>query len=88
MRFKFIIVLLICSSVFAQEKQIFTVEHCVKLALENNGNIRSAEFESGSARHKMQSAKTERLPSLEFSGSYTRLSGIEPFSITMPIPTS
>jgi outer membrane protein TolC len=70
--------------VFAQEKTAYTLDHCVKRALENNGNIRSAEFEVGSAQHKVLSVKTERLPSVEFSGSYTRSSAIEPFSITMP----
>jgi len=85
MKIKLIIMMVFINSVvFSQNIEKYTLDYCIQRALENNQDIKSMEFDVVSAQSKILSAKTERLPTLEFSGNYTRLSKIDPFSITMP----
>jgi len=72
------------SIVFSQEVHKFTLNDCIKKALENNQNIKSTEYDVISARYKAASAKANFLPVFDISGNYMRLSEIDPFSITLP----
>lgn len=62
----------------------YTLDYCIKQALEKNQDIRATEYDVTSAYSKISSAKSEFLPTFEFSGNYNRLSEIPDFSITLP----
>ena len=83
-RLLIILVLLVNTKVLSQDIEKYTLDYCIKRALENNQEIKSTEFDVISAQSKISSAETERLPTVDFFGNYSRLSIIDPFSITMP----
>ena len=86
MKIKLLIVslLLLYIDVYPQNTDKYTLDYCIEKALEGNHNIKSAELDMLSAKSKASSVKTERLPTLDFSGNYSRLSEIDPFSIMLP----
>lgn len=63
---------LLSQTLFAQS--IFTLEDCIKSALENNPQIKVAEQKIKSARAKKLEAFSTLLPKLSLSGTYTKLS--------------
>jgi len=78
-----ILILIFSDMGAAQEKESLSLDQCIREALDNNLDIKSGEFRVGSASERAASSKTAYLPQLHFAGSYSRLSSIDPFAITM-----
>lgn len=72
MRKYFIVVLLIFWIRPAQAQM--TLSECVKIALANNPGLKISETEASLTLEEARQAKSARLPSLDFSGSYRRQS--------------
>jgi outer membrane protein TolC len=62
-----------------------SLEECIKYGLENNKGIKIAAEKVKSARLKKEEVNTTGLPSLSFQAGYTRLSEVDPFTITVPM---
>jgi len=79
-----IIILLISITGFAQDKVQLTLSESISIGLENSRRINSAKMRVQGAEARSKEINSERLPSLNFSAGYTRLSSIDPFSISTP----
>ncbi|GAB1442615.1 TolC family protein [Ignavibacteriales bacterium] len=62
-----------------------SLEECIKYGLENNKGIKIASDKVKSARLKKDEVNTSGLPSLSLQAGYTRLSEVDPFTITVPM---
>jgi len=71
-----------------EKNKIYSLEECINIALNNNSGLAIFNERSRSATAKYKEARTLSLPNLKFMGSYSRLSDIDPFSITLPPPIS
>lgn len=71
-------------SALAQQTLSLTVEQAIHLGLENSKVLHASLMRLNYADAKSAEVNAQRLPSLKFSGGYTRLSDIPPFSITLP----
>jgi len=80
----FIVIFLIFNTAISQDAEKYTLDYCLKKAMERNQNIQSNEYAALAEQAKAASAQKSFLPSFEFAGSYRKLSEIDPFSITMP----
>jgi outer membrane protein len=69
---------------FAQEVKKFSVEECIQIGLENSHSLHSSNEKVKNAQARLSELKTNLLPSLKFSGIYTRLSPIDPFILNTP----
>ncbi len=68
----------------AQEVKKLTLEESIKIGLENSEEINSAKWRVTSADAKLSEMNASRLPSLSLNANYTRLSPIDPYSISTP----
>jgi len=77
----------ILSSTFivGQKSMEMSLEECIKYGLENNKGIKIASDKVKSARLKKDEVNTSGLPSLSLQAGYTRLSEVDPFTITVPM---
>jgi outer membrane protein len=75
---------ILSSSVWARNEKTLTVEECIRLGLENNKGLRASSSRIAAAEAKTREIGAGRLPSLKFNASYTRLSDVPPFAITLP----
>ncbi len=78
-----LIILLVIPSA-AQEKVQLNLEESIKIGLENSRRINSSKMNVQKSEAKVKEITSERLPSLSFGASYTRLSSIDPFAISTP----
>lgn len=69
----------------AQKSMEMSLEECIKYGLENNKGIKIASDKVKSARLKKDEVNTSGLPSLSLQAGYTRLSEVDPFTITVPM---
>ena len=81
-----IIFTLINSACFAQAERNLTVEECIDIGLKNSRSLHSSAMNVYLTAAKLKEANAARLPSLRFGGSYTRLSEVDPFTISVPLP--
>ncbi len=72
---------------FAQDKVKLNLTESINIGLQNSRRINSSKMKMQSADAKLKEVNSERLPSLNFSASYTRLSEIDPYSLTTPFGT-
>ncbi len=73
----------------AQTRVEMSLEDCIKYGLENNKNIKIASEKVKASRLKREEVNTTGLPSLSLQAGYTRLSEVDPFTITLPFgPTT
>jgi outer membrane protein len=80
--YKYLLVLLILSStVSAQEKMSLSIENCIQIGLEKNKSIGISKSKIDFSNAKVKEANTQLLPSLKLNASYTRLSPVDPFNI-------
>jgi outer membrane protein len=68
----------------AQDVKKLSVEESVQIGLENSHSLHSSKEKVKNAQSRLSELKTNLLPSLKFSGIYTRLSPIEPFILNVP----
>ena len=79
-----LILILLSIPAFAQDKVTLTLDQSIQTGLQNSRRINSSKMKIKSAEAKVSEINSSRLPSLSFNGSYTRLSSIDPFSISTP----
>ena len=79
-----LIIILLSIPVFGQEKVTLTLEQSIQTGLQNSKRINSAKMKIQDADAKVREINGSRLPSLSFNATYTRLSNIDPFSISTP----
>jgi outer membrane protein len=68
----------------AQEVKKLTLDESIKIGLENSEEINSAKWRVTSADARLSEINAARLPSLSLNANYTRLSPIDPYSISTP----
>lgn len=68
----------------AQNVKKLSIEESVQIGLENSHSLHSSKEKVKNAQSRLSELKTNLLPSLKFSGMYTRLSPIEPFILSVP----
>jgi outer membrane protein TolC len=74
---------------YAQGNLELSLEECIKYGLENNRGIKIASEKVFSAELKKEEVKTTGLPTVTLQAGYTRLSEVDPFTITIPFgPTT
>ncbi|MBK0371296.1 TolC family protein [Flavobacterium agrisoli] len=66
-------------SLQAQQTQIISLKEAVQLAKENNDHILQAQLEVTLADQNSQENKERRLPEIELSGSYSRITNLTEF---------
>jgi outer membrane protein TolC len=79
-----ILIGLITVKIPAQDVKRLTIDETIKLGLDNSHLLHSSREKVKNAEARMNELKTNMLPSLNLSGTYTRLSPIEPFIIIIP----
>lgn len=75
------VVLLVGATAFGQSTLPLTVEKAIQLGLENSKTLHSSLMKVEYNDARAGEVNAARLPSLKFSGGYTRLSDIPPFDI-------
>jgi outer membrane protein len=68
----------------AQQKRTLTLDESLKIGLENSKTLHSSKLKIISADAQLSQANAAGLPSLSIGASYTRLSSVEPYNITVP----
>ncbi len=76
-----VVLMVVGTSVLAQSRLPLTVEKAIQLGLENSKVLHSSQMRVEYADAKAGEINSSRLPSLKFSGGYTRLSDVPPFNI-------
>lgn len=76
-----LVLVMTTTSLFAQPRLSLTVEKAMQLGLENSKVLHSSLMKTEYADARAGEINTSRLPSLKFSGGYTRLSDIPASSI-------
>lgn len=70
-------------SLFAQSNQL-TLEQSLEIGLKNSKNLKISQSKVIGAEAKRKEAGSFMLPKLSFGASYTRLSEVDPFQVTVP----
>jgi outer membrane protein len=84
--FAILIVILLNINLSGQEKKSFTLDDCLKIGMENSKSLKIAQQKIYSAESKIKEVNTAFYPSVKFLSSYTRLSSVDPFTMTLPPP--
>lgn len=82
--FTIAIALLCTASSPAQQKLSLTVEQAIELGLDNSKTLHSSLMKVQAADARSSEISTQRLPKLQFGGSYTRLSDVPPVQFIIP----
>ena len=80
----FILTGLIFIKVSAQDMKKLSIEESLQIGLENSHSLHSSKEKVKNAQARLSELKTNLLPSLKFSGIYTRLSPIDPVNLSFP----
>jgi outer membrane protein TolC len=68
----------------SQEKRSLTVEQSIEIGLEENKALHASRMSVEAAEARSSEANASQLPALRAYGSYTRLSDVPPFQISVP----
>jgi len=68
----------------AQEIKHLTLDESLKIGLENSKTLHSSKLKIISAEAQLDQANAAFLPTLGLGATYTRLSSVEPYNITVP----
>jgi outer membrane protein len=85
MRNLIIFLSLIGTIINASAQSPLTLEQAIQIGVENSKTLRSSELNVTAAEEKYHEVNSNRFPSLNFSGRYTRLSTVPPFAVSLPI---
>ncbi|MGB9695952.1 MAG: TolC family protein [Ignavibacteria bacterium] len=77
----FILSLTVLVRAYSQDSIVLTLQQCIKLGLEKNHIVALNRYKIQFSEEKIKEIKVQQLPILRFTGSYTRLSPIDPFKI-------
>ncbi len=80
----FLIGILMATGLLAQTRLEMSLEECIKYGLEHNKNIKIAAEKVKANKLKRDEVNTSGLPSLSLQAGYTRLSAVDPFTISIP----
>ncbi len=69
------------NNTFSQESSSLTLEECIKIAMENNISIKSAQEKVKLAEQKVNEARASFMPSISGSGTYTYAGKLPEFEI-------
>jgi len=69
----------------AQQKQTLTIEQAIQIGMENSKTLRTSQYKVQAADAKASETNTLGLPSLKFSGTYTRLSPVPALVFPFPV---
>ena len=69
---------------FSQQKLSLNVDEAIQLGLKNSKSLHASSMRVKASSAKVSEVTSSRLPSVRFTGVYTRLSDIPPFTIMMP----
>ncbi len=83
-KFTLLLVLLLSVSYFPQNKIIISVDDAVEIGLKNSKLLHISQMKVKVNSARLNEVNASRLPSVKFTGIYSRLSEIEPFVIMMP----
>ncbi len=78
------LIILYSSVVFGQQKLSLTVEQAIQTGLENSKALKSSQFKVIAAEAKTSEAGAAGLPSLKVNAAYTKLSKVDPFTLSFP----
>lgn len=67
---------------YSQEK--LTLNECLQIGIKNSRELQAANSKIISASAKIDEVRSQFLPQLKFSASYSRLSDVPPFEISVP----
>lgn len=78
-------IVLLCVPLFllGQERRSLTIEECIAIGTQQSKSIFISRSKAAAAREKSSETDAAGLPSLKLSGSYSRLSPVTPFTISM-----
>lgn len=68
----------------AQATLPLTIEKAIALALDNSKSLHASLMRVNYADAKSAETNTSRLPAVKFTGAYTRLSDVPPFTVALP----
>lgn len=74
----------IAPQILSQQKLSITVDEAIQLGLKNSKSLHSSSMRVKASSARVSEVGSSRLPSVRFTGVYTRLSKIDPFTIMMP----
>jgi len=74
----------IAPQILSQQKLSITVDEAIQLGLKNSKLLHSSSMRVKASSARVSEVTSSRLPSIRFTGVYTRLSKIDPFSIVTP----
>ncbi|MCK9210809.1 MAG: TolC family protein [Ignavibacteriaceae bacterium] len=74
----------IAPQILSQQKLSITVDEAIQLGLKNSKSLHSSSMKVKASSARVSEVTSSRLPSIRFTGVYTRLSKIDPFTIMMP----
>jgi outer membrane protein TolC len=74
----------ITPQIISQQKLTLSVDEAIQLGLKNSKSLHSSLMRVKASSARVSEVTSSRLPSLRFTGVYTRLSKIDPFTIMMP----
>jgi outer membrane protein TolC len=69
----------------AQQKQTLTIDQAIQIGMDNSKALRTSQFKVQAADAKASEINTLGLPSLKFSGTYTRLSPVPALVFPFPV---
>jgi len=75
---------IIAPQIFTQQKLSLSVDEAIQLGLKNSKSLHLSLMKVKANSARASEVTASRLPSLRFTGIYTRLSEIPPFTIMMP----
>jgi outer membrane protein TolC len=81
---KFIIFFFLIYSAVSFSQQKLKLSDCLQLGLKNSKELQIANSKIVSSSAKVDEVRSQFLPQLKFSASYTRLSDVPPFEISVP----
>ncbi|HKI78235.1 MAG TPA: TolC family protein [Ignavibacteriaceae bacterium] len=87
LRITILAAILFTANIYSQGKRSLSIDECINIGLKNSNVLHSSKMSMQYANAKSNEADTYRLPTLTFGASYTRLSEVDPFSITTPFGT-
>ena len=74
----------IAPQILSQQKLSITVDEAIQIGLKNSKSLHSSSMRVKASSARVSEVSSSRLPSIRFTGVYTRLSKIDPFTIMMP----
>lgn len=81
---KFLIFFLLVYNIVSNSQEKLTINECLQMGLKNSKELQIANSKIISSSAKIDEVRSQFLPQLKFSASYSRLSDVPPFEIIVP----